>query len=664
MCFYIKSNLISSPKVTIANDNSIEQLWVTGTLNKIKIGLGVVYKPPNISYHKLDELDAKLGEVFLDVHEVVLMGDINIDLSRNNTADAKFINHIFNIYSLKRTNSDPTRITSTNAKLIDVMCVSKGLEVINVQTKDMMHMSDHCLISTSILLPSFKAGLKTITYRGYKNIEFDKFYIDLENIPFQNIKSIADINQQVDELTTYVLNLFDIHAPAQTATLKENYSPWITATIREMIRLKDKAFKKYLKCRNVASFEYYKSLKNYITSAIRREKSAYIKHKLDLHAKNQKKFWNCIRSWGIGTKSSSSMPTDILNVDALNKHFVCQGYNADKTDEVMTPNLHGSFTDGEACIGIDTITESDVLEALVSIKSNAAGIDLIDRTMLNLVLYKIMDLILHIFNKSISTGTFPNQWKTAIIIPIPKKQNPQLLSDYRPISILPLFSKIFEKIIVSKIISPVTENILPKFQSGFRKQHSTTSALMEIVDNMCQNLDNANGTILIMLDYSKAFDSINHKLLIAKLASYGFNNLAIEWFVSYLHNRIQITKVGCRLSQPLEQVCGVPQGSVLGPTLFSIFTADLPQSILHSQYHMYADDIQLYHYINSDNIQTVLSEIQYDIDNIELWSRENILQLNPEKTKMLYVNSNRNIKHFCKTNMVVTYRRNQHSACE
>jgi Reverse transcriptase (RNA-dependent DNA polymerase) len=250
-----------------------------------------------------------------------------------------------------------------------------------------------------------------------------------------------------------------------------------------------------------------------------------------------------------------------------------------------------------------------------------------------------MSPITHIFNTSISTRTFPDAWKTSKIVPVAKVKDPGELKDYRPISILAALSKALELIMRDQIVSFCNERgLIDVFQSGFRPGHSTTTALLKITDDILVELERKFLTILVLLDFSKAFDTVSHDLLCRKLLSFfSFSDSAVQFVRSYLTGRTQCVFSNDAFSFFTDVTQGVPQGSVLGPLLFSLFINDIVNSVTFSRYHIYADDVQIYLSGRLAEVDVVIDRINEDLASIFEWSERNGLRLNSQKSQAMAI---------------------------
>ena len=237
---------------------------------------------------------------------------------------------------------------------------------------------------------------------------------------------------------------------------------------------------------------------------------------------------------------------------------------------------------------------------------------------------------------SIRTSCVPSKWKQAKISLIPKDGNLTDINNFQPIAILPVVSKILEHLIQSQTMLYLEENdVLDVHQGGFRKNNSTTATTLAMLDDIYTNINNQQTTYSIFIDFRKAFDSINHKILLKKLSKLGFQNSAVRWFENYLTERTQYTVVNGIASSLSGIDCGVPQGSVLGPMLFLLFINDLGSAIKNSSYKLYADDTVLYSKYTQEDDATLFTHLQSDLDSVASWCTKNAIMMNVKKTKSM-----------------------------
>ena len=248
----------------------------------------------------------------------------------------------------------------------------------------------------------------------------------------------------------------------------------------------------------------------------------------------------------------------------------------------------------------------------------------------------IAEPITHIINSSFRVGVFPSRWKMALVKALPKINIPVNPADFRPISLLPAISKVMEKIAAKQMVDYLkAKMLLDKNQSAYKQNHSTLTALLKITDDIYDALENTEITILVLLDYSKAFDCANHRLILAKLQKCGFHPEALKWLESYLTKRSQKVVTEENASPWKYMVNGVPQGSILGPLLFTILISDIRHVIKNGKYHLYADDTQMYYRCKVDKITQTIQNINSDLDRIGDFSARNCLKLNNDFLKPL-----------------------------
>lgn len=595
----------------------------------------------------LSDLSIVLERVYLEVNSVIIMGDININLLNLNSPDSTKFNSLLTNFNLCQIIKTPTRITATTESLIDVICVSNDVAVRNCNTMDMLNITDHLMVFCEVLIDDGKVcSDNIITYRNYKNFDANSFAIDATyNVPWANIFNLQDINAKVELLNNYILSLFDRHAPLCTLIKKRKQLPYITYNIKLMIKSREKAHKKYLKTRTVPDREYYVTLRNYVNDAIKREKVAYMQFVLNKNKNDPKRIWKNLSEWGIATKSTSqknTLPPDLCKPEELNNYFLNVAGQSTINNDSLT-YYNNNVLDRDLHFNFYEISNEHIFDALKLIKSQAIGVDNINAKMITLVIPYCIEVINHIFNESIIQGVFPDLWKTAYVIPTPKILTPISFNDLRPICILPTLSKLLEKSLSFQIKDYLeTNTILPQIQSGFRQKHSTQTALLKVVNDISTAMDKSLPSVLVLLDQSKAFDLVNFELLLAKLKHIGFENAALKWLNSYIIGRTQKVIVNSDICSSIrETISGVPQGSILGPILFSIFIFDFPAALSHCQVHLYADDFELY--MSISNTETAIENINTDLRNTAQYSEDHGLRINPNKTVALCIGSERHV---------------------
>uniref|UniRef100_A0A3B1J4V1 Reverse transcriptase domain-containing protein n=1 Tax=Astyanax mexicanus TaxID=7994 RepID=A0A3B1J4V1_ASTMX len=256
------------------------------------------------------------------------------------------------------------------------------------------------------------------------------------------------------------------------------------------------------------------------------------------------------------------------------------------------------------------------------------------------VLYSLATDLQQIVNSSLVSGTFPKSLKTAAIKPLLKKRtlDPSVLNNYRPVSNLPFIAKIIEKIAFNQISNFLdTNRYFDKFQSGFRSNHSTETALIKVLNDIRLNTDSGRMSVLVLLDLSAAFDTVDHRILLDRLENWaGLSGTVLNWLRSYLENRNYFVTIGNFESDRIPLTCGIPQGSVLGPLLFNLYMLPLGQMLQNNNinYHSYADDTQIYLSLSPDDFSPIDSLCQC-LDHINNWMSQNFLQLNKDKTDFI-----------------------------
>jgi hypothetical protein len=441
--------------------------------------------------------------------------------------------------------------------------------------------------------------------------------------------------------------LLDRHAPPIPRHVPHRpHAPWFCETIVAAKRDRRKAERAWRSSGLEVHRQIYKEKKLLVKKAITSAKTEYMNDRI-LQASNPKELF-CIMSDLLGSSSSTPLPT-IYNSDQLPDLF--STFFIDKIAQIrstldQTPFIPSppspSFT-GTPLAAFKPVTVKEVSNMIQKMKIKTCELDPLPAVLLSGCIHTLLPAITDIINTSLSTGIFPDSLKPAFVRPLLKKNNldPNELKNYRPVSNLSFLSKLLERIVLHQLSEHLSvHSLLPNLQSAYRPQHSTETALLRITSDLRNAMDNGEVSALVLLDLSAAFDTIDHNILIQRLRdTFGIHSSALSWFQTYLRDRTQTVAIDAHLSEPAILSFGVPQGSVLGPVLFTLYTQPIPHVIERHNllHHSFADDTELYNSTKPENINSLLSSISNCFSDIKNWMTENKLKLNGDKTEALLI---------------------------
>ena len=389
----------------------------------------------------------------------------------------------------------------------------------------------------------------------------------------------------------------------------------------------------------------YKKYRNTLNSLLRNAERQHYDSSLNENISNLKNTWRIIKEI-INKKKSNCINFRFFvnNSITSNKQEIADGFNAFFVN--VGPNLANKIPDdGRSATSlmpnknihnmyIETTDASEVFTIIKNLKIGSAGYDSISAKVAKSSYASFITPLLHVINLSLTQGVFPRELKLARVIPIYKSGDPMCLSNYRPVSVLPLFSKIFERLMYNRLLSFLTKHkILYDFQFGFRPGHSPNMALIYLVDKISNALENGEFALGLFLDFSKAFDTVNHDVLLEKMDFYGIRGLPQKWFKSYLSEREQLVDYdGCK-SRKMKIRCRVPQGSILGPLLFLLYINDLANVSDKLFSILFADDSNIF--LTGNNLDELINTMNSEITKIVDWLNLNKLSLNIDKTHFI-----------------------------
>ena len=624
--------------------------------------VGVIYRPNTAPKANVDIFSSTLQDIMDIINNEhkhgVIMGDMNVDLlkfgSHPKTDD--YLDNIFS-HGFLPVITKPTRVTSSSATLID-----------HIYTNNISSPADAGIIVTDVAdhfgvfyLQQFKStGTQKNTLRQiryYSEANINKFKNYLQETDFSHILNIDCAENAYDQFMELYRMAFEKAFPLRSVKVHKKYikkDPWITSGLLTSSRQKAKLFSKKLNNPSEHNINAFKIYNNIFNKLKRNMKRLYYKSKLDENKLDMKKTWSILKQ-AIGKQNDkASLPVSfsINGQTVTNKLEVAGGFNdyfskiGEKTSHNV-PTTKRNFTDYmpkpvPQSMFLEPVIPDTIIETTHKLKSKSSfGHDGISSKILKLSINIIAVPITHIINLSLTTGFIPGKLKIAKVIPIFKSADASQLKNYRPISLLPVFSKLLEKIMYDKLISFLNaNNILYKHQYGFRSKHSTIHPIIHLLNHCAEasNKSNPEYTLATLCDLSKAFDVISHKILLQKLHNYGIRGIANKWFENYLSDRSQFVEFDNFKSSLRDIKCGVPQGSILGPLLYLIYVNDIGKS---SNFDIlsFADDTTLY--MSHRDLNTLYINANTAINELYDWFCANKLALNANKTKYIVINPKR-----------------------
>jgi hypothetical protein len=518
-----------------------------------------------------------------------------------------------------------------------------------------------------------RAMPKVISYRKVKDIDIDALCVDISNSKLGKPTGCSDLNELVSDYNSTLADLLDHHAPLLSKKVVERpNTPWYTSDISSAKRDCRKAERRW-RCKKLEVHRqlYVSSLHN-LQMEIENSKKHYYKTKIE--ECDQKSIYKISNSL-MNKSTFVSLPafSSAANLATrFNKFFVdkivkiredLQSISLDLKNLTTNPtsyvfNIYKSYNPPTLSEFMPA-TEIEIKKIIMASKTTQCALDPIPTRLLKTCINALLPSLTKIVNLSLSTGVMPAALKKALVVPLLKKLNlnTEMLKNFRPVSNLAFLSKLIERVVAARIKHHMdTNNLHEVLQSSYKRFHSCETALLKVKDDILQEIDNNKCVLLVLLDLSAAFDTVDHEKLIKILAEkIGLAGAALKWFRDYLLNRIQSVIIDGVESNIWNILFGVPQGSVLGPILFIIYTSPLGDIFRHHgvSYHLYADDTQIYISFSCDKLPDAFTRMEQCIADIRCWMTSNLLKLNDDKTEVLLIGSKSHISKLQKVHLIV-----------
>ena len=639
--------------------SSFELVQSTLTLRRGAIHFFCLYRPPPSVKNRLK--DSMFIEQLPDLLEyannlhghVCLLGDANTHFDSPQEPFVRKVINILSMFNMQQTIDKPTHEKGHTLDWLVIHNSDTNLHTSSTVTDALV--SDHyCIMSLFDVVPARCATMYRLV-RNVRDIDRSAFKIDVvDAIGSASPPSV----ESASNYFTSIRSVLDKHAPAQNRKIVErSASPWFSMVSTELLeakRARRREERRYKANPIVIFHDLYKKARNAVSRIVDRAKTMYYNNKIK-SATSSKELFKVTNHIMARTKTTKfptmyqvtelpnlfckffedkvvSLRRDLDSLTATNATFQTQPFTA------------SSFSN------FQPVSEETVRKTIAGSSPKTCDLDSIPTPLLIECLDIILPSLTSLINSSLATGIFPETFKTALVTPLLKK--PSLdqndFKNYRPVSNLSFVSKILEKIVLAQLSSYLSSNnLLSDFQSAYRPGHSCETALLKVVNDLLLSIDKRNVALVTFLDLSAAFDTIDHSILLQRLKhDFGIDGSVLRWFSSYLSDRSQYVVANNHTSAVCHISFGVPQGSVLGPVLYVLYTSPLSAIILNHSVipHSYADDSQLQKSSPPNEIPELIESMQLCVDDVRSWMTQNKLKLNDGKTEAMIISSSKMFK--------------------
>ena len=495
--------------------------------------------------------------------------------------------------------------------------------------------------------------------RSYKNYVREDLQRELVQTDWGLYYETREPSKCWEILESKIREYLDRTCPIKKFKVKEVREPCVTNELLEEIKDKDRALRRARNSGKVEDWKLAKVERNRVGRLIDEAKAEFLKEQQVELANDPKKFWRLVKtivpdkkrkSGKIGLKRKASMNNGDASLEENVRDEDTAGF-INSFFSNIGPNLAKNFNEQWEFYG-ENIRDScpnlvtDYGQVRLLCKDikicKSSGIDGVSSRVFKDAFRVLIPQLVFLFNLSFELGSFPDSWKSATIIPLYKGGDKTEVSNYRPVSLLPLPGKLIEKVAHAKISEFLEQhNVLTENQGGFRKGFSTSKSIAELTDKILEDINKGYTSLAVFVDLRKAFDTVDHGILLQKLQCYGLKGKVLNWCENYLSNRAQRTLANGYLSERNSVYCGVPQGSVLGPLFFILYVNDM-QFAVSANIQLYADDTVIFASVKE--VKRTVESLQLELDGFHKWCLKNKLSLNTGKTKQMIFGTRQRVK--------------------
>lgn len=583
--------------------------------------------------------------------QLVVVGDFNFHMDIPEDSDTIKVLDLLESFSLQQHVIGPTHL---HGHTLDLVITRQSDQLIQATPRVGRYISDHSSVLCTLHSAKPSLAIKTVTYRKWKSVDINALEADLAMSELY-----TNPPDHLDELVSCYHNTLqvamDTHAPERTKTIVVRPRvPWYNDKIRQAKRARRRAEKKWRRTKSQEDLAFFKVKRNAVNNLLNDARRKFYADFIKENSCDQRKLFRASKRL-FNKPRDDGLPPNLhapTFANDIGKYFVVKAETIKhKIDAARVSNVTAdeipapvsAVSTGHLLSAFDHLTVCDVRALIQHSSLKSCSLDPMPSRLVS-ECHSLVSIITTIINKSLQNGSFPDCWKEALVHPLLKKQGLDFLfKNFRPVSNLAFISKLTEKAVFNQICSFMMENDLyPILQSSYRKNHSTETALLKVKNDILLNMNKQHVTLLVLLDLSAAFDTVDHSILLSSLNKLGLGNTALEWFNSYLSGRGQRISVRGCLSERFDLNCGVPQGSCLGPLLFTIYSHSLFDAVKEHlpSVHCYADDTQLYVSFSpkeETGESDALLAMERSIEVIRHWMMNNRLLMNNDKTEFLLI---------------------------
>ena len=607
-----------------------------------------IYRPPPSTRHTstftdfLSEFSALLETLLPLSPEHIITGDFNIHVNNPSNPQATNFIDLLNSFDLHQHVNFPTH---SSGNTLDLLISRRSSNAISSVDFLVPALSDHYALLTAIQVPKKPRLSRIVKFiRRFKSIDLHSFKADFLQSDVI-CRPSSDANIFANQLCSSLKSTLDKHAPLiKISVPTRKCNPWFSQEIKSAKKLRSHLETIFRKTRLSSDLAAFKNQTKIVSKLISSSKSKYFRTTISKLRDQPRNLWSTLNSL-LECKSSMVLPSHLspsCNAQAFVEFFsnkiisLCRKLPPVSCSPLVDPSQSPLKLSEFA-----PVTVTEISKLIQAAPETSCLLDCIPTFLLKSCLDVLADPLTVLINLCLSQGCFPDSFKIAHVKPLLKKSNlpSEDLSNYRPISNLSFISKIIERVVHSRLSSHINSfSTFSPFQSAYRKFYSTETALLKIQDDILLAFENQKLSALVLLDLSAAFDTIDHSILLHRLESwFGLSGTVLDFFTSYLVNRSQCVTINGSISSSVPLTTGVPQGSVLGPLLFTLYTTPLAHVLKNRSvnFHFYADDTQLYVSFSPDSASSELANLLSILTTARDWFISNRLFINPSKTEFM-----------------------------